>query len=141
MNDDGSNVKKDEMDSDDKYHDSEGSRDDNNKDQIDDDKVKSLDEKMDKKIKHDLKRRKTQDMQEKKWQKVYNKTVKVKVGDVVVFSVDVRDRCTSVPRGVVGIEAKTKYGGTCAIYTKHGILGGKNGYIIYGPDSVLICKK
>ena len=89
------------------------------------------------KVQYDLRRRKRQDQQATWMRTQYKNTVKVKLGDVVTFAVDPRDRCSSIPRGIIGIVAKvqTEGYGTCAIYTSHGILGTKEGkHTVYGPD-------
>ena len=58
------------------------------------------------KLAYDIKRRNRQDEQGVWMQTQYNNTVKVNLGDIVTYSVDPRDRCANINRGLIGVVAK-----------------------------------
>ena len=55
------------------------------------------------KLAYDIKRRKRQDEQGVWMQTQYNNTVKVNLEDIVTYSVDPRDRCANINRGLIGV--------------------------------------
>ena len=94
-------------------------------------------------VESDMKRRKRQDKQGLSMKKRFKQGPEVKVGDTVNLKVDIRDRNSTIPRGILGIVAKLAPtgSGNCAIYCVHGLLGSKGKYTYYPPDQYSIVPK
>ena len=101
-------------------------------------------QKITRRIESDMKRKRKQDDQAMKMQKRFKKgSIQVNVGKVVTLKVDIRDRNSTIPRGIVGIIAKVAStgSGNCAIYTPHGLLGSRGRYVLYSPDQYNVVKR
>ena len=75
--------------------------------------------------------------------KLFKLGSKVTVGDTVNLKVDIRDRNSTIPRGILGIVAKLPSSDSCncAIYCVHGLLGSRGKCIYYPPDQYTIVPK
>ena len=79
-------------------------------------------------VESDMKRKRYQDKQGNRMKSRYKKTIESSVGKIVTLSVDIRDRNSTIPRGIIGVIAKVSSSGSgnSAIMTSHGLLGSKN---------------
>ena len=53
---------------------------------------------------------------------------------------DIRDRNSTIPRGIVGVIAKvaSTRSGNSAIYSRHGLLGSRGKYILFSPNQYTV---
>ena len=100
-------------------------------------------EKIEQRIESDMKRRKRQDRQANSMMKRFKIGAEPTVGDTVNLKVDIRDRNSTIPRGILGIVAGLTSTGSsnCAIYCVHGLLGSRGKCVYYPPDQYTIVPK
>lgn len=99
-------------------------------------------EKIKLRIESDMKRKRKQEEQGEKMKKRFKDSINCSIGNFVNLKVDIRDRNSTIPRGVVGVIAKvaTTRSGNSAIYTRHGLLGSKQKYIMFSPNQYTVIK-